>query len=275
MITHTDAALRSLDSAGATLTVGEQQRAEATLEGILSSESSSGAPQPVLPPLARRFRRRLLLVPTTALVLIVGSVVVQADRDGDAAYASWTATPVAVSADDLVAAGTACQEMLQRDDTIDGDRARLVLGERRGDYVALLYRTEDPDLSAPCLVRNPQGSTDVDDLDFGVAGSSGPALKPPATGFTQGAVFEHDHGASSITDGAVGEKVTGVTIHAGDLTAQATVANGRFAAWWPGPAFASGPVEPSGRGGPRLSLTYDLTLADGTVIQDAQPTLPS
>lgn len=69
--------------------------------------------------------------------------------------------------------------------------------------------------------------------------------------------------------------MTGVTIHAGDLNVQASVANGRFAAWWPGPAFASGPVEPSGRGGPRLNLTYDLTLADGTVIQGAQPTRPS
>src|SRR5947209_2433446 len=84
--------------------------------------------------------------------------------------------------------------------------ARLVLAERRGDYVALLYRTEDPDMSGACLVRIPKGSTDVDSVDDGVGGSTGPALKAPARGFTQGAIFG-SHGAS-ITDGAVGDAVT-------------------------------------------------------------------
>lgn len=86
---------------------------------------------------------------------------------------------------------------------------------------------------------------------MGVGGSSGPALKAPATGFTQGAISEF-HGAS-ITDGAVGTAVTGVTIHAGTLTVNASVQNGRYAAWWPGPAFQSGPVEPSGEGDPSRS----------------------
>ena len=61
----------------------------------------------------------------------------------------------------------------------------------------------------------------------------------------------------------------------GTLTAKASVQNGRYAAWWPGPAFESGPPMPSGKGGPEPILTYDLTLTDGTVIQDAQPALPS
>jgi hypothetical protein len=41
-----------------------------------------------------------------------------------------------------------------------------------------------------------------------------------------------------------------------------------------GPAFQSGPLEPSGEGGPKPILTYDLTLTDGTVIHNAQPALP-
>jgi hypothetical protein len=77
------------------------------------------------------------------------------------------------------------------------------------------------------------------------------------------------------TIGAVGEEVAGVTIHAGSLAVEASVQNGRYAAWWPGPAFEGGPPEPSGKGGPEPILTYDLTLTDGTVIRDAQPTLPS
>jgi hypothetical protein len=123
------------------------------------------------------------------------------------------------------------------------------------------------------LVHNPKGSTDVDNVDMGVGGSTGPALKAPATGYTQGAIFGSP--GASITDGAVGAGVTGVTIHAGTLTVNASVRNGRYAAWWPGPAFASGSRDPSREAGPKLMLTYDLTLADGTVIHNAQPTLPS
>jgi hypothetical protein len=52
----------------------------------------------------------------------------------------------------------------------------------------------------------------------------------------------------------------------------ASVQNGRYVAWWPGRAFESGKA--SGEGGPKLILSYDLTLADGSVIHDAQPTLP-
>jgi hypothetical protein len=80
---------------------------------------------------------------------------------------------------------------------------------------------------------------------------------------------------ASITDGAVGEGVTGVTIHAGTFTVSASVQNGRYVAWWPGPAFRDGPVEPSGKGGPELMLTYDLALTDGTVLRNVQPTRPS
>ncbi len=272
---QTHSALRSLDAARGTLTPGEQERAGATLERIIVTLPSTGPAHPADPAPVRRSRRRLVLVPAAALALIVGSVVAQGGSDRNAAYASWTATPATVTDEDLDVATSACGDILHRDDTIDGDRARLVLAERRGDHVALLYRTENPDMSAACLVRNPQGTTDVDSVDFGIGGSTGPALKAPATGFTQGAVFEYDYGASAITDGAVGEAVTGVTIHAGDFTVQATVANGRYAAWWPGPAFPSGPIEPSGRGGPKLDLTYDLTLTDGTVIRNAQPTRPS
>jgi hypothetical protein len=80
---------------------------------------------------------------------------------------------------------------------------------------------------------------------------------------------------ASITDGAVGEGVTAVTIHAGRFTVNASVQNGWYAAWWPGAAFESGPREPDGDAGPQPSLTYDLTLADGTVVHNAQPTSPS
>ena len=272
MNVRTDSVLRSLDASVARLTAGEQERARETLERIVATAPSSGAPQPAAPTPARRSRRRLVLVPAAAITLIVGSAVVQGDRGGDAAYASWSATPASVASDELDAAASACRDKL-RGSYLNLDRAKLVLAERRGDYVTLLYRTENPDTSGACLVRNPKGSTNVDNVDDGVGGSTGPALKAPARSYTQGAIFGSQ--GASITDGAVGDAVTGVTIHAGAFTVKASVRNGRYVAWWPGPAFESGARKPGGEEGPKLILTYELTLADGTVIHNAQPTRPS
>jgi hypothetical protein len=267
MSTRTDyTTLRSLDAAVATLTVEEQRRAGAALDRIVATAPSkvSGLPAP-----PRRSRRRLVLVPTAALTLAVGWLVIPGGGGGDMAYASWTATPTAVASGDLDAAAAACRDRLGgRGSSIDMDRARLVLAERRGDIVAVLYRTEVPDLSGSCLVHLPRGSTDADVVDDGVGGSSGPAPIAPASSFTQGAIFSSNE--ASITDGAVGDEVTGVTIHAGRLTVTASVQNGRYVAWWPGSAFRSGPDRASGDAGPQLMLTYDLTLSDGTVIHDAQ-----
>ena len=266
-----DAALRSLDAAAAYITADEQERAKATLERIVATEPTIGGPRPAAPAPARRALRRLVLVPAAALALIVGSVLVQG-VGGDAAYASWTATPTSVAGDDLDAVASACQEQVDSY-FADPGKAKLALAERRGDYVVVLYHTDNPDMSAYCLARNPPGSANADVVDSGAGGSSGPALKAPLRGFTQGAIAE-GHGFS-VMDGAVGEEVKGVTIHAGTLKVKASVQNGRYAAWWPGPAFESGPLRLSGKGGPELILTYDLTLTDGTVIHDAQSTLPS
>ncbi|GAA5000324.1 hypothetical protein [Actinopolymorpha pittospori] len=272
MNVHTDSALRALDATTATLSAGEQERARATLERIVATTPSTPAAQPAAPTPARGSRRRLILLPMAALTLALAWMVIPALGGDNPAYASWTATPASVTSVELSAVAAACRDKL-RGSSIDLDRARLVLSERRGDHVALLYRTEDPDMSGACLARNPRGSTDVDDVDDGVGGSTGPALKAPATGYTQGAISQFD--GASITDGAVGAAVTGITIHAGTLTVNASVQNGRYVAWWPGPAFPSGYVQPSGKGGPEPILTYDLTLTDGTVIHNAQPTLPS
>ncbi|MEV0568331.1 hypothetical protein [Dactylosporangium sp. NPDC050588] len=111
-------------------------------------------------------------------------------------------------------------------------------------------------MSGSCLARQPRGTDDVDDLQAAVGGGEGPALIPPALGFTQGALAGYRN--ASITDGAAG---TGVTVHAGDHTVQASVRDGRYVAWWPGPSTGV--------------LTFDLTLADGTVIRDATPHPPA
>jgi hypothetical protein len=271
MNVHTESALRSLDAAAAPLTEPERHRATIALERIVTTAAPTGAPQPgTLTP--ARSRHRLILVPAAALVLTVALVVVQSVRADDQAYASWTAVPATVAGHDLDAVAAACKDKLRGSD-IDLDRAGLVLAERRGDHVALLFRTDDPDMSAVCLARNPRGSTEVDGVDTAVGGSSGPALQAPPESYTQGTIAQLD--GASVTDGAVGDEVRGVTIHAGTLTVEASVQNGRYAAWWPGDAFKSGALPQSGAGNPELILTYDLILRDGAVIHDAQPTRPS
>lgn len=151
-----------------------------------------------------------------------------------------------------------------------------MLAERRGDFVTLLYHSDTPDISAACVARNPQGTTDVTDVDTSVGGSNGSALTTPPRGYTQGAIAQFGSPqTASITDGAVGQDVQGVTIHAGSRTVTAIVHNGRYVAWWPGPALAKGASQPDGEGGPAPILTYDRTLTDGTTIRSVQPTLPS
>ncbi|MER7420214.1 hypothetical protein ABT346_26100 [Micromonospora peucetia] len=266
-----DTALRSLDAAG-TPTAEQHQRAAATLERIVATAPAADPTHPGAAAPVRRPRRRLLLIPVAAAALTAAAVVLPGGGDGGRAYASWTPVPTALTTAEIDTVAPACRKRL-RGGSLDLERARLVLAERRGEHVALLYRTDDPDISGSCLARNLQGDDDVDDVDVGIGGSSGPALPAPARGFTQGAIA--DYRDASITDGAAGADVAGVTIHAGNLTVQASVSNGRYVAWWPGAALELDHDQPSGEGDARPIITYDLTLTDGTVVHDAQPTRPS
>ena len=47
---------------------------------------------------------------------------------------------------------------------------------------------------------------------------------------------------------------------------KATVAGGRYAAWWPGSAYNTGPG-----GVLRISLRFDLTLHDGRTLLNIAP----
>ncbi|MFA9430779.1 hypothetical protein [Egicoccus sp. AB-alg2] len=290
-----EAALRTLDPADRPMTADEQQRAMATLERIVATDPDRGGAAPATLPRKRssaaphrkrssealpRKRwfapnrgpghgRRAGIALTAVATFVAGAVAVELVQRESPSYASWTAVPAVAADDDVARVAAACRPQLEGS-SLDLSRARLVLAERRGEHVALLYRTDDPDLSGACLARQPPGTDEVLEVNSGVGGSSGPALRPPPRGYTQGAVSQFE--GASITDGAVGAQVVGVTIHAGDMTVEASVADGRYTAWWPGAAFSDAADEPDGK--PRFVLTYDLTLADGTVVRNAEPTLP-
>ena len=192
------------------------------------------------------------------------------------AYASWTPVAQQSSADDRALADAAC-----RDAGLDLDSPELAIAERRGQWIALLYTSADPTV-ATCMARLPIGSDDVGDVDLASAGGQGAV--PVSGQFTQGPVFEYgggglfgtgDRPTISLTLGDVGDQVAEVTIHtAAGEDVVATVADGRYVAWWPGHAFPTDFDEPSGRGGPAPTFTYSITLEDGTVIEDAQFTSP-
>jgi len=255
-----DAVLASLDAApGNGLTAVQQQHAAAALERILATPPASRKP----------FRHRLLLasaVAATVGIAGLAAVVVQGPGGGRA-YASWTPEPAALTAAELTMVRPVCRDGLRKSGLLDMRRARLVLSERRGEIVALLYRTDDPDMAGTCLLRNIPGTDDVEDVNWGVGGGSGPARPAPPRSYTQGAMTTSRE--VTVTDGAVGAEVVAVTIHApGGLTARATVQNGRYVVWWPGPAY-----DPAKEGTAEAQpiVTYDLLLADGAVIHDAAP----
>lgn len=272
-----DSLVRTLDPAPAALTDRQNERAAQLLEQLVASPHDAGVAQKSTSwsvPVAQRRRsaRRLILLPVAAAAVGVAVVVLPFVDPGQSAYASWTAEPTAVSAADLAIIDPICR-VVREDRTEDGQRIPYTLAssERRGDLVGLLYRSDDPDLSSTCIVTLPPGSRWVRDLEASTSGSSGPALPAPPGGFTQGGISESRQ--ISVTDGAVGEDVVAVTIHAGDLSVETTITEGRYYAWWPGPAFAHlSDDAPSGEGGPEPILTYDLRLADGTVLRDAEPT---
>ena len=286
MNSHDYHALRSLDAASASLTADEQERADATLERIVATAPTTETQRPAAPAPAQRAWRRLALVSVAALVLIVvGAVMVRGIGSENVASASWTDTPAPVTGDSLEAVKSVCRAQVKRYFVGWGnhpaDKAELVLAERRGDRVALLYHTESPSTSATCFAHNLEGSTLVSDIQAG-AGTSEAMIEVPPRGLTQGFVEEDrtSVGAQvfSITDGAVGKDVKGVTIHAGAHTVKASVKNGWYAAWWPGRSHKGWlwPVHSKSGKEPRAFepiLTYDLTLTDGTVIRDAQPVI--
>lgn len=270
----------------------------ATLERILASPPSAGNGASATLPrrgTARARRLRWALVPLGALALIGGVALTPNPGPDASAYASWTPAPSTPDPQSLALADDACRADLRRsgnarsgDPSLDVDRASTDLADRRGDFVAIVYWTPDPDLAVTCIVHNPRGSDEVDVVSSAEAGSSGPAQIVPADGFFPGGYFDSTgpeptglarlldpgpffHG--SVTSGSVGRDVVGVTVHAGTFTTEASVAEGRYGAWWPGPAVECAPQKTGVLRCDPL-MTYDLHLADGTTTTDAKPLPP-
>jgi hypothetical protein len=267
--TMADAALRELDPAPATaLTDAERERADAMFARILDTPSHQEISEA---PARPRWRWSRLLVPVG---LIGGAgAVVPALLLGGSAFGSWTPTPEPLTGAAAAEAAATCRAIL----AVPDQGERVVIADRRGQWTYVLLA--GPKAEATCLM--PEGPTDLEDPAAaradGFMGSytSEPGEAPPLarrgiTGYGGAASVPtdglwhfggHEEWISQV-DGYVGSDVTGVTVHTPIGTdVEASVANGRFAAWWPSAKPSSENLEVMG------AWTYTVTLADGTTRQ--------
>lgn len=244
------AALRSLDPADPDVDP-HNPRARAGLERVLAVDPASGHP-----PVTAKPRRGVRLVAATATVITAAAalVVLPSLIGGDRAFASWTASPTALSAQAAADAGEDCRAAhLDGPGTGHRDALRLAdvaIAERRGEWT-LVTLTGAKGFSALCVTSE---STPLFQDWFGSIGTPDNHATPGprdvvATDLGAGGV---DAGELSVAAGHAGPDVTGVTYHSAHRgQVAATVSGGRFALWLPG-----GELEDAGRAGVDVRVTY-------------------
>lgn len=262
--TITTAALRDLDPAPTTaLTDEELERAHATFARILATPSLDRIPEVSDRP---RRRRSLVLV---GLVGAAGAAVPTLLLGGGSAFASWTPKPEPLTA--ATEAATTCRAALQ----VPNQGERVVIAERRGGWTYVLIA--GPEAEGACLMPDDlvgrQDPADHKEEGFFGTYDTDPVEAPTLardriveTESMLGSVptpgvlpFTTDDGWFSWVKGYVGSDVTGVSVHPPvGPDVEASVANGRFAAWWPSDQPSNENLEVM------EAWTYTVTLADGS-----------
>ncbi|BCJ51018.1 hypothetical protein Asp14428_24930 [Actinoplanes sp. NBRC 14428] len=238
--------LNSLDPArGREPTAVEWTRSRAMLERVISGR----APQPSP---SRPVRRRLVVGVAVAAAGAVAAVTVPSLLPGTAekAFASWTAAPGSLTGEQVLPQARACAGNGRGGPSTAGP-ADVLLAEQRG-LATLLIMKKDSGVIDLCLSAGP-GS---DDQLASMSLADGPLPAPPAdtvTLETMASVGEGDGRWSDIV-GLAGTGVTRVDVRPdGGKSFQASVRNGWWAAWWPGP-----------EGGEADALTVTVHTATGT-----------
>lgn len=262
----TNAALRDLDPAPATaLTAAELERADATFARVVATSHDHHVPEQSDRP---RLRRGVVLA---GLVGAAGAAVSALLLGGGSAFASWTPKPEPLTAAAATEAATTCRTALGMPDRGE----RVVSAERRGQWTYVLIA--GPQAQGACLMPdNLVGHQDpADRKDQGFFGTydmepvEAPTLardRIDETDSMDGSVstpgrwpFSTDEGYFSWVQGYVGSDVTGVTVHTpAGPDVEASIARGRFSAWWPSdPPSSENPEAME-------AWTYTVTLANGS-----------
>jgi hypothetical protein len=198
-----------------------------------------------------RHRRWAMTGGAAAALAAVGIVLpAVTDGPGAAAFASWTPIPSAVPPDEAAS----WQEQCLATGTDPHGPVTTSLTERRGQFTFTLMVTDQA--VGNCLLIDPAATAGTGPEEERGAVSWGPSsdLPTPATGSATvrpGATFRSAAGEFTSAFGRVDEQVVAVHLTPdGGRPVQATLGDGYFTAWWPGPASD------------HLSVT--LTRADGT-----------
>ncbi|MEU7906203.1 hypothetical protein [Actinoplanes sp. NPDC049118] len=184
-----------------------------------------------------RHPARWVTVGAAAIAVTIAALVVPGLGGDREAYASWSATPAQLSADDAQTIGRECVRKLEPDfgyTQADLSNARKVIAERRGEYGYLSIVTKR--WSAACF-RDKTGDVQyssvfegqVTDAQLGRAGIE-------LQGWGQ---LRTSEGHVRIMSGHVGSDIAAVDVSlTNGTTVHATVDGGYFLAWYPEEAGA-------------------------------------
>ena len=276
----TSDALRSLDPANVDPQVAAGPRAQETLARILASDvSEPTTTMPVKTGWARGPRRRWVVAGSALVavgVLIAApsvlkgksAVVVPPALGSNTAFASWSPTTKVITPAEAALAGQRCKaDQLHLINTaaarkiVGSSQIRLV--DRRGAWTMVyLGGGVLPDYGVICLNEYDSHGALLAGGGGG-ASSGGPGIAPVASDTVtifSGGGFTTQSGVTWSVAGQVGSDVVSVvinTIEHGPV--EATIQNGYFAAWWPGPGPLPLPQAVS------AEPTYTLTLKGGTI----------
>lgn len=260
----TSDALRSLDpAADVDQQVVAGPRAQDTLTRILATGSVGPAtPPPVRTGWARPRRRWVL--GAVALVVASALVVLPGLGHGEKAFASWSAIAKAVAPAEVSAIGRQCKTYWDgpagpwpASDAKMVEDSQPVIVERRGLWTFVLLAGRGG-FKATCLHPTVPGSVSGSN-GGGSAQTHDTAFAAYDTAVTDGA-SQYGDGDGSYFEmtGRVGAKVSSVVINTAEQgPVMATVHDGYFAAWWPGPGMAQAEIHSH-----ETSIT--LVLKDGT-----------
>jgi len=249
-------ALRTLDAAEPPRSPGPRARAE--LESILAVDPLAPGPRPARRTAAHRVgsrpgtsRGRIALAGVALAALTAGAVALPSLSGGDPAFASWTADPSGLSAEQSEQVAQDC-----RDNAYEGYEDQLraastAIAERRGVWTTVVLAGNDG-FAVLCITDDSSSW-----FDRGMIGSIGaPAdWAPPgprelrARDLGRGTMSAGD---ISLAAGDAGSDVAGVVYRSrvhGDVTA--TLAEGHFAFWLPGDE-----LEHASSSGVEVEVTY-------------------
>ena len=269
--------LRALDAADPAFEESVRQRAAATLERILATDPE--APAPTAAPRRKpspRVRRVLLAGGAVAAAAVVVAVPMLTGRDE--AFASWSPTPVELTGADRTAAARACLALQGTDESelaFDPDsRASVLVAEARGGWQYVVFTVaglSGTELQGSCLVPDDLVA-DPRPGEGGFFGSLGPADEEAGSPPPRDLAREDSHAIGSVdgqafvhVEGRAGADVVGIEVTTpSGMSVEASIDNGRWAAWWPAgddsmdnPELAEAPA-------------YEVTLRDGTVTDEVR-----